>query len=204
MSGILILGSGGHAKVIADIFMCQGITVRGYLDDNPDSWGYLRLGLPVLGAIERYHDFEPDGMIVAIGSNRIRKAIVERLGALADPLWINAIHPSAVIASSVHIGRGTAVMARAVINPDTTLGRHVIVNTSSSIDHDCSIADFVHTAPGSHVAGVVTIGEGALMGIGSVAIPTMSIGAWAVVGAGAAVVRPVPDGVIAKGVPTRW
>src|SRR5258708_35740023 len=99
MSGILILGAGGHGKVVADILQLQGDSVRGYLDDSPETWGTSRLGLPVLGALEQYQDFGPYGLVVGIGSNEIRKKIVERLGASATPLWINAIHPHAVLVS---------------------------------------------------------------------------------------------------------
>lgn len=203
MSGVLILGSGGHAKVIADILRCQGVQVRGFLDDNSAVWGQTRLGLPVLGAIDRYREFESEGLIVGIGANRIRREVVQRLGPAAEALWQNAIHPTAVIADSVRIGRGTVIMANAVINPDTIIGNHAIVNTAATIDHDCTIADYVHTAPGCHLAGGVQVGEGAFLGIGVVVIPSLFIGEWATIGAGAAVVRSIPDGMTAKGVPAR-
>src|SRR5258708_11397020 len=100
MSGILILGAGGHGKVVADILQLQGYSVRGYLDDSPETWGTSRLGLPILGTLEQYQDFGPDGLVIGIGSNEIRKNIVEKLGASAQSFWINAIHPHAILASS--------------------------------------------------------------------------------------------------------
>ncbi len=203
MSGILIIGAGGHGKVVADILLRQSISVLGFLDDDPATWGTLRLGLPVLGAIDTFSDYSPEGLAMGIGSNTIRREIVRRLGNLAHDLWQLAIHPRAVIAPSVSIGRGTVVAAGAVVNPDTYLGDHVIINTGATVDHDCHIGDFVHIAPGAHIAGGVRVSEGALLGIGSVAIPGSAIGEWATVGAGAVVLDNIPDRVVAIGIPAR-
>lgn len=204
MSGILIIGAGGHGKVVADILLRQSMPVLGFLDDDPTSWGTSRLGLPVLGAIDTFWNYSPEGLVMGIGSNMMRREIVGRLGSLAHDLWQPAIHPEAVIALSVSVGRGTVVAAGAVVNPDTYLGDYGIINTGATVDHDCHIGDFVHIAPGAHIAGGVRISEGALLGIGSVAIPGSAIGEWATVGAGAVVLDNIPDHAVAIGVPARW
>src|SRR4051812_40594641 len=121
MSGVLILGAGGHGKVVADILMSQGILVRGFLDDYPAIWGERRLGIPILGGMEAYAEFDPTGLILGVGGIAARTAIVTRLGERARHLWCNAIHPRATVARSVRLGSGIAVMAGAVVNPDTTL-----------------------------------------------------------------------------------
>lgn len=204
MSGILILGAGGHGKVVADILTCQGIGVLGFLDDNPATWGSSCLGLPTLGGINTYKDYAPDGLIIGVGQNRVREALVQRLGKAADALWINAIHPSTIIAPSVCLGIGIVIAAGAVINPEASIGDHTIINTGATIDHDCQIGGFCHIAPGVHLAGAVTVGEGSLLGIGSAVIPLRNIGEWTIVGAGAVVIRDVPSNVTAKGIPARW
>lgn len=203
MSGILILGAGGHAKMIADILLRQGLPVKGYLDDNPAAWGTTPLGLPVLGSIDSYMDHQPDGLIMGIGVNAIRRAVVERLGNAVDDLWCNAIHPDTTIAASVRLGKGVMISARAVINVDTVIGDHVIINTGAVVEHDCRVGHYAHVAPGSILTGGVTIGEGAFLGAGSVVIPGCAIGEWAVTGAGAVVVRDVPPSVTVKGIPAR-
>ncbi len=204
LAGILILGAGGHAKVVADILQQQGKPLAGFLDDNPSLWGTIFAGFPVHGAIHDIARFQPTGLIVGIGSNRARKQVVDSLGAVPPELWVNAIHPRAIVADSVRVGRGIVIAAGAVINPDAILGNHIIVNTTASIDHDCSIGDYVHLAPGSHLAGEIQVGEGALVGVGAVVIPGITIGGWTVIAAGAAVVRDIPAHVVAKGVPARW
>jgi sugar O-acyltransferase (sialic acid O-acetyltransferase NeuD family) len=204
MSGILILGAGGHAKVVADILRCQGLRVAGFLDDDPQTWGTTRLGLSVLGAIASFADYQPDGLVLGIGANQVRGQLVERLGPAVQALWCNAIHPRATVTASVRLGRGVVIVAGAVVNPDTVLGDHVIINTGATVDHDCVIGDYVHIAPGVHVCGGVQIGSYAFIGVGAALTPGRRVGAQATVGAGAVVVRDVPPGVTAKGIPARW
>jgi len=204
MSGILIIGAGGHAKVVADILLSRGEKVLGFLDDNPQLWGQTRLDLPILAGTDSFLEFQPDGLIIGIGVNTVRKAIVERLGDAARLLWRLAIHPSAVIAPSVSLGPGTVICAGVVINPDTAIGQHVIINTGATVDHDCVIEDYAHVAPGSTLTGAIRVGVGALIGARAVAIPGRTVGAWATVGAGAVITRDVPAGIVAKGIPARW
>lgn len=201
---MLIIGAGGHAKVVADILRTQGAYVLGYLDDDISLYGEQRLGLPVLGPVETYPDFNPDGLIIGIGSNSVRHAIAGKLDAKAEKLWINAIHPQAVIAPSVQLGVGIVVAAGVVINPDAVIGNHAIINTGATVDHDCVIGHYAHIAPGVNLAGNVQIDDECFVGIGSVAIPGCHIGANTIVGAGSVVISNIPAGVIAKGVPARW
>jgi sugar O-acyltransferase (sialic acid O-acetyltransferase NeuD family) len=221
MSGVLIIGAGGHGKVVADILMCSGIQVLGFLDDDPATWpnsdesdssqargraerAYRPpLGLPVLGAIEEYQRFAPDGLAMGIGSNAARRQIVARLSG-AESLWRNAIHPRAIVSPFARLGKGIVVAAGSVVNPDAVIGDFAILNTGATVDHDCVIGDYAHIAAGAHLSGNVRVGEGTLIGIGAAIAPGCSAGDWSVVGAGAAVVHDVPAGVTAKGVPARW
>lgn len=198
--GLIIIGAGGHAKVIIATAQALGITIRGLYDDDPAANGQQVLGIPVLGAC---HDIgAPDGStaILAIGSNTIRRRLARQLDGLT---WATLIHPAATVHESVRLGPGCVVFAGAVIQPDAELGAHVIVNTGASVDHDCRIGDFVHIAPGARLAGNVRVGEGSLMGIGSCAAPNTLIGVSSIVGAGGAVTDNIPDAVVAAGVPAR-
>lgn len=202
MNGIIVIGAGGHGKVVADILRCAGQTVQGFLDDDPALQGKAVLGLPVLGMIKDYPAFHPAALVMGIGRNDLRRRIVEHLRD--ESLWTAAIHPRAVVAESAVIGAGTVVAAGAVINPDARIGRHVIVNTGATVDHDCTVMDFAHLAPGSHLGGGVSVGSETLVGIGGLILPYQSVGEAVTVGAGSVVTRSIPPGVIAKGVPARW
>ncbi|MCA6073410.1 acetyltransferase [Fulvivirga sedimenti] len=191
-----LFGASGHAKVICDILDKSGISVKGFIEDDPEKkelWS-----VPVVGTTDAYNsEWQP--CLISIGNNAIRKKIAERIRIRYE----RAIHPDAVIARTARIDEGTVVMAGVVINPDTSIGRHVILNTRCSIDHDCHIGDFVHVAPGSTLCGGITVGEGTMIGAGATILPNITIGKWAVIGGGAVVTKDVPDGVTVVGCPAK-
>ena len=207
MSRVIIVGAGGHAKVIADALLTAArhgaaLLPIGFVDDNPALAGQIIGGLPVLGPVTAITSHPHEGVVVALGDNAARRRVVIGLRQLNES-FIIARHPSAIIADAVEIGPGVMICAGAIVNTATRIGAHVILNTGSSVDHDCDNADFVHIAPGSHVGGGVTVGGGTLIGIGSTLLPGVRVGADCIVGAGAVVLHPVPDGATVIGVPAR-
>ena len=201
MTGVFILGAGGHAKVVADILLCQGLKITGFFDDNPDIWNAIVLGIPVLGPNSSYADRAPGGMVIGIGSNAVRQKLAIQFDGSAT--WINAVHPGVVIANSVKLGTGVVMAAGTIVNPDSIIGDHVIINTGATVDHDCTIGSFCHIAPGSHLGGGVEVGEGTLIGIGATVLPYCKIGRGVTIGGGAVVVNDIPDHSTVKGIPAR-
>lgn len=194
---VLVIGGGGHAKVVISTLRASGVEIEAVLDEDATKWGTSLLGVPVVNPYDG--GISSRQAIIAIGSNDIRKRIAEEF----DYEWVTATHPSAIVDDSVSIGVGTVVFANAVIQPDTVIGAHVIVNTAATIDHDCVIGDFAHIAPGVHFSGGVQVGEGALVGVGSSVIPGKKIGQWAIVGGGSAVVKDVSAHFKVAGAPAR-
>lgn len=189
----MVIGAGGHAKVLISTLAACGVLIAAVFDDDDSKWGLDAQGTRV-SRMER----ERGGSgIIGIGDNGKRRDVA----LTANFQWQTVIHPSAYVHPSTRLGRGTAVFAGAVVQPGAVIGDHVIVNTGATIDHDCVIGDYAHLAPGVHLAGSVRVGEGAFLGIGSVAIPGVRIGRWSTLGAGAVAVRDVADGVVAVGVP---
>jgi FlaA1/EpsC-like NDP-sugar epimerase len=86
-NSMLILGAGGHGKVVADILFSQGISVRGFLDDSPVLVGNLVMGIPVLDITDHWNTYAIEGLILGIGSSAKRREIVDRLGHVAE-LWL--------------------------------------------------------------------------------------------------------------------
>jgi len=195
----VVVGAGGHAKVVISAIEAAGGRIASILDDHPARWGMTVLGHPVTGPVARHAIPADAAVILALGSNRDRANLSRRLRVR----YGTVIHPSAVVHPTVSIGEGTVIFAGVVIQADTRVGPHTIVNTSASIDHDGQIGSFTHVAPGAHLAGSVTIGEGTLLGVGCSIIPGITVGEWAVVGAGAVVIEPVPGGATAVGCPAR-
>jgi UDP-perosamine 4-acetyltransferase len=202
-SGVILIGNGGHAKVVLGILTLNGITIAGVVGPGNDAVieGVPRLGddddLPTL----RSH---ADRAFIAVGDNSRR----EQLFAIAEDLGfelVNAVHRAAVIDPTVRLGRGIAVMAGAIVNPDTVVGDNVVINTGATVDHDCSIDRGAHIGPGSHLSGYVQVGARALIGIGATIGRgrPIKVGEEAVVGAGSVVIEDVAEGAVVWGVPAR-
>ena len=200
---ILIVGSGGHARVIAGILQAAegvepiGCVSRGSLPGSGDV-----LGLPVLGDDGDVSDIAHDGVVLAIGDNRDRKRIYALYTGNGE-IPVSAVHPSAIIAPDAVIEPGCMVCAGVVVNPGCRIKGDSILNTGCTVDHDCVVGPHAHIGPGVNLAGNVTVEEGAFVGIGASVIQGMTIGAWATVGAGAAVVTHISPLATAVGVPAR-
>jgi len=207
MKRIVVVGAGGHGKVVADVVRAgNAFEIAAFVDERAiQRDGDLYLGVRVLAgadALERARALGIGYALVAFGDCKGRLGCCERLRANGFEI-VSAIHPRAVVSPDVTIGAGTVIVAGAVINSDVRLGEAVIVNTSASVDHDCVLDDGVHIEPGAHLAGSVHVGRATTIGIGAAVTKGRRIGAHAHVGAGAVVTRDLPDAVIAYGVPAR-
>jgi sugar O-acyltransferase (sialic acid O-acetyltransferase NeuD family) len=203
MRKVIVIGAGGHGKVVADALLASGQDeLTGFLDDAPSLRGKRLLGYPVLGAICTWADWGADEVVLAIGENEQRRRVYDQL-ATAGAVFASVLHPRAILGTGVRIGRGAVAFANVVVNADSAIGVNVILNTMCSVDHDCTVAAHVHVAPGVRLAGGVRLGEGAFIGIGATVCPEVTIGSWAVVGAGAVVTRNVADRATVAGVPAR-
>lgn len=193
---VILIGAGGHGKVIADVVSAAGDEVVGFLDDNLER--KMCGSYPVLGAVKDAHRFSDCWFVISIGSNSVRRKIAE---ALSSVHWYTAIHPSAVISPSAKIGEGTVVMPYAVINAEAEIGRHCIINTAAVVEHENQISDYVHISPRAALAGNVTVGEQSHIGIGACVCNNITICEGCTIGAGAAVVKDITQRGVYVGVP---
>ena len=203
--GLLILGGGGHAKVVLDAAKRSGRFTRyAVLDDYPHPSETRVLDIPVIGdhALLERLDREEWRVVVAVGDNATRRNLAQEAAAMG---WrfARVIHPSAQIGEDVEIGEGTVVLARAVVNASARIGRHVILNSATVVEHDCIVGDFVHLAPASCVTGAGRVDAGAVVGARATVLPGRQIGVGALVGAGAVVTRDVLPRSVAVGIPAR-
>jgi sugar O-acyltransferase (sialic acid O-acetyltransferase NeuD family) len=203
---LFVYGASGHGKVVGDILLaCKDRDFVGFIDDRADLLGAGVLGLPVLGDGE-WLQHEAGMMQVAValgvGDNFLRKRLAEKCISWGVEL-VTVVHPTASVSGSARLGRGTVVMAQAAINPDAKIGEGAIVNTSAIVEHDVDIGNFANVSPNAVMAGASRLGMLSHLAIGASTIPCVRIGAMTIVGAGSVVVRDIPDGVVAFGVPAR-
>jgi sugar O-acyltransferase (sialic acid O-acetyltransferase NeuD family) len=200
---VILIGGGGHAKVLISTLILQGRRVLGFVDPKPSLPSLL--GIAHLGDDDMVFVYEPDQVLLVNGvgstdSTVLRRTIYEKFRE-RQYIFETIIHPSAIIAPEVHIGNGVQVMAGAVVQPGSHLGANVIINTGAQVDHDCLIDAHAHIAPGVTLSGNVHVGIGAHIGTGACIIQHITINAASIVGAGAVVIRDVPAGVTVVGVP---
>lgn len=204
---ILILGAGGHGRVVLDILLqAARHEIVGFLDNNSDIHGRRVDGIPVLGAIDDFpilaQQHAIDGLLVAIGDNGVRRGLARRVDG-ADLDLINAVHPSATLARNVMLGRNVVVAAGVVVCAHCQIGDSVILNTGCIVDHQTMIGEGSHICPGVRLAGRVKVEPGTFVGIGATVIPKITLGCESIVGAGSVVIEDVPALATVVGVPAR-
>jgi len=204
MKRLLIVGAGGHGRVVADVAREMGVWDKiAFIDANYSAlsksgdWPVVGTDSDAVRLREQYSD-----LFVAVGDGKRRGELLRHY--LSQGFTVPVIaHPKASISAGAKLAPGTIVMAQSVVNYGTQIGIGGIINTSASVDHDCLLGDSVHICPGVHLAGGVSVGDCSWVGIGSNIIQQLRIGAGVVIGAGAAVIGDIPDGATACGVPAK-
>lgn len=198
MNRLIIIGAGGHGKVIADIALRNGYKNICFIDDKAK--GDV-IGFPIIGTtseIERLNDGNTD-FIIGIGDNCTRKAIAETYHVN----WVTLIHPSAQVAFNVEIGHGTVVMANAVINVCAMIGEHCIINTGAIVEHDNVINNYAHISPNVALGGTVRIGSLTHVGIGTTVKNNTNICSNCTIGASSVVVKDIEESGTYIDIPAR-
>lgn len=204
MSGLLIVGAGGHGKVVADTACSVGRWDKiAFLDDRYPAMNRI-LDWPVLGKLDQARFFRssyPD-LAVAVGNNTRRVELLRLFEKMGFNLAV-IVHPSAFVSVHTVLEAGSVVFAQAAVNVGAMIGFGSIINTGATVDHDCILDEGVHLSPGVHVAGEVRIGRYSWLGIGSSVRETVTIGENVMVGAGAAIIKDIESDVTALGIPGR-
>lgn len=206
VESVLIIGAGGHARSVIDVVEAESkYNIVGLLDSvrevGEEVFGYAVAGreqdLPELA-----QRFTCSKIIIAVGDNYQRQAIMGRLAAMLPTLALaTTVHPSALVSRRAVLGPGCVVMAGAIINAGSEIGDGCIVNTGASIDHDCRLGDYSSIAPGAILGGEVTVSERSAVLLGALVSHRTTIGADSVIGAGSFVIKDIPAHVVAYGTP---
>jgi sugar O-acyltransferase (sialic acid O-acetyltransferase NeuD family) len=204
---IVIIGGGGHAKVVASMLRERsGCEILGYIDleDRGLIEGLRYLGSDAdLTSTSREGD-APDlvlgiGHLGPTGARRGIAARLEQAGFRFAPV----ISTHATVAASAVVERGTVVMPRAVINACGRAGAFSIVNTGAIVEHDTILGEHTHVAPGAVVCGGVTVGTDCFIGAGAVIAQGLAIANATTIGAGCVVTRSLQESGVYVGCPAR-
>jgi len=203
---IVVVGGGGHAKVLISVLKKAGYKILGYTD-RQDRLSIL--ATPYLGEDRLLPELlaRHAGCSAIVGVGKIDASparlqlqeMIERLGFRLPAVC----SPHCVVNEAVSLGAGTAVFDGAVVNSGTKIGRACIINTNSTVEHDCRIGDNVHMAPGVTISGAVTVGDNCMIGAGATVIHSVTICEACVIGAGATVVTDISKSGIYAGTPAR-
>ncbi len=204
---VIILGGGGHGRVVADLLRAMGRTVLGYTDAENAEAKQAAMGVEFLGPDEEVMQTSPGEVLLAVGLGGIgdtgpRQRMFERFKA-DGYRFATAVHPTAIVAEGVTIGEGSQIMAGAIINPGGRIGVNAVINTGAVIDHDADIGDHVHIATGAVLSGGVKVGSRAHIGTGAAVIQSVTICAGALIAAGATVTGDVAAGKRVAGTPAK-
>lgn len=209
MEDIVLVGAGGHCKVIIDIIRSNNnFNIVGIVENNKDLIKKSILDVPILGSDEILADIYNKGVrnafncVGGIKDISIRNKIYRRLKDIGFNMPL-LVHSTAIVSPYAKVGEGTCIMAGAVINSGASIGEDCIINTSSIIEHDCRIGNNTHVSPGVCISGGVIIGNNTHIGIGSSIIQGVHIGSNVVVGAGSVIINNINDNTTAVGVPAK-
>lgn len=204
---IILIGGGGHCKVVISILKkLDNFEIVGIVDINKTE--NFVSGIKIIGTDDDLKDIYKSGThnaLITVGSvkdNTKRYRLFNMAKEIGYKFPV-IISPEAIIDKSVKVGEGTVIMPGSIINIDSSIGKNCIINTGAIIEHDCKIRDYCHIAPGVHISGKIDIGELSFIGIGAAIIQGIKIGKNVTVGAGSVVIEDIADDVIAVGNPAK-
>ena len=201
---VFIRGAGDHIKVVIETIRRQGRNnLVGLLDDDRGKKGAREAGIPDSGRTRETWRVAGRGRASLFRCHRQQQARRQKTGEslrLGFELAI-VLDPTAIVLSGASIGAGTVILGYSYVGVD--VGPGCIPSMNCCVGHDSCLADYAHLTPGVGLGRNANIGEESFWGLGAVVLPGVHIGQRVTVGAGAAVVRDLPDDVVAVGVPAR-
>lgn len=205
MKDLYIIGAGGFGREVAWLVsrineVTPTWNIKGFIDDNPELKGTELDGYKVAGNCDFLNDQQDAYCVCAVGSSKVRKAIISKL---TNVKFATVIDPNVQKSESTTIGEGSIICAGSIITVDGSIGDHVIINLDCTIGHDDILDDFVTLYPSVNVSGNVHLGECVEMGTGSKIIQGLKVKNETIIGAGAVVVRDIEETGTYVGVPVK-
>lgn len=205
MKPVIIIGAGGHTKVLIDVLRLKSINIVGILEADKHKVGAFFCKVPILGFDDEIKCYDPNDILLVNGLGSVGLPIKRQI--IFDTFknkkfnFATVIHPSAIIAQDVVVEEGCQIMAGVIVQAGSRIGYNSILNTGVIVEHDCVIGNHVHLAPGAVLSGGILIDDTTHIGIGAKIIQNIKIGNHVVIGAGSVIIKNVPNDVVIAGVP---
>jgi len=188
-----VIGYSGHAYVVVDVLLSNGISLSGYCEKEEKKINPYRLEyLGDESNLEVMEKLACGNIYLGIGQYSIREKLYKKF-SLANISMPYAVHVSSIVSKYSHISDATLIMPGVIVNSQAFIGCGVICNSASIIEHECTIGDFCHIAPGAVLAGGVTIDSNTFIGANAVIREGIKIGKNVIVGAGSVIVKDISD-----------
>lgn len=209
MKPVLIIGAGGHAKVLADALLASGRQVLGFVENIAKDGHQAEVlpGLLVLGTDEVLLSFAPAEVELVNGLGGIdcgglRRRVQAKLEA--DGWYFSGVcHPAAQVSPFAFVSAGVQLLACCVVQAGARVGVGSIINTAAVVEHDCTLEEYVHVAPRAVLCGDTYVGFNSHIGAGAIVRQGLTLGANTLVGAGALIVKDFDGQGTLIGVPAR-
>jgi len=202
---IIIVGGGGLVREV--IWLAKALADKweliGVLTDFDELQGKMLCDIPVIGKSSDWIKFPDAFFVVAIGSPRIRRSVVEQMEKIGKPRFATLIHPSVMYSEYVSFGEGCIIAAGCILTTQIEIGKHTIINLSVTVGHDVPIGSYCTISPLTAISGNVTIHDGVEIGTNSALIPKAVIHRGSIIGAGSVVTKSISDNVVVVGSPAR-
>lgn len=189
---LILLGAGGHAKVLLSILVKQRAEITGVCAlQAPQSARFA--SIPYLGDDSAVSHYPPEQTLLvngvgALPGNKVRNDIFTRFKALGYR-FASVISSDATVEQHCELGEGVQIMPGVIINADAKIADNVIINTGAIVEHDCVLERHTIVSPGAILCGSVNCGENSYIGAGATVIQGLTLGCNTTVAAGSTVVR---------------
>jgi sugar O-acyltransferase (sialic acid O-acetyltransferase NeuD family) len=209
MKPVLIIGAGGHAKVVADALLAGGRHVLGFTAGGATDREYPDVlpGLKVLGSDRVLSNYAPAEIdlvngVGGVDCDGLRRRVQERLEAEG---WnfSGVCHPSALVSPFASVSAGVQLLAASIVQAGALIGPGSIINTAAIVEHDSMLEPYVHIAPRAVLCGNTHVGCNSHIGAGAIIRQGVLLGPNTLVGAGAVVVKNFNGRGTLMGVPAR-
>ena len=142
MKRVVILGSGGYGRTVADV---------------AHQLNYSTIVLDVADMVHPLSTFSSyinssTSFIPAFGNNAFRMEWINKIEESGGKV-ATLIQPTAYVSPTAKINLGTVILPHAIINTDVVVGKGCIINLGAIVDHGCILEEGVHICLGAIVKG---------------------------------------------------